>query len=289
MQNKKYLLLILLLLALIQLMGCADNVYANANIISINAPNIFKVKKISPFKIATTLQTSTSAHSFNNSKHSAESNLALAASYLLSNQSTIKFATSVTKNLKGLKKQEMENSSISISKSLKKINNSAEILASIAAIIPSKQSTRETKTLYTKFTLTPSLILDLSSIGMKNVSATLFSSIGRGFYQYTRAHDGIANSRYTLKNGLVLAWSFIEGWGLSTTFSNTSAWTFSGTQKKDQYEFAQELSYTLNKFATLSFGHLMGGKTFGYDGQTSNIQVFDANDSSFYTAVGILF
>ena len=110
------------------------------------------------------------------------------------------------------------------------------------------------------------------------------------WYKYSAGKfSGKLNPRWKLGHRLGLAYAFTDKFKISGLFGYVYKWTYESSRFDDEFYFQQSLSYAFTPDFKLSFGHLSEGRANAPNGGESNLNVFDSNESQFFTTISTEF
>lgn len=207
-------------------------------------------------------------------------------SYSYRFESGLKARASLTldKDLKNDREQSLRDPSLSLTSKLPRLGKYISTSAKAALKVPLSESSRKTTGLNTALSLSSTLVYDATKHLLKKLTLIYIPSVRLNFHKYKFATTGASNTQYTLANTLVAAYGISDELSLSIVGSYYRNTTYLGNYN-DGFSFDQSLSYTLAKGFSASVGHAIGGSALAVNGKESNIQLFDADLSSYYVSL----
>lgn len=220
-------------------------------------------------------------------KKSITSTVELINSLKLENDYKINLYLSAIKDYQSEQKTELQNGYLGVVKKVLSIDETdlAHTLSLEArAYLPLNQQAANDDSFRTRAYLAPILNLNGESIGINNLSISLKSAYSRNFYQYNENKEGTANTKNTWSNSASLNYNFSDKFSISAYYLHQTSHNFKNRRLPDRYEIGESLDYSITKNFSLEIGHIIGGTTYKYNGVDNNINLFNKNDSTIYSA-----
>ena len=137
--------------------------------------------------------------------------------------------------------------------------------------------------------LSPGLRLSLGEdlLPSKRLSVGIGLKVSRNFYSFEQSVSGKSNSQYSSSQSLDVGYQLPADFSLSLNLSHFNSWTFQGNPG-ESFSHSEELGYKLSKSFALALGHQFGSPAasiYKADGQTSNFNLVNEDDSYVYSAI----
>lgn len=206
-------------------------------------------------------------------------------SYKLSDKIKLQASGAADKNMKGERDQYFSSAYVGISAPIKNFGTSISTSGSARYYFPVNADQRRDTSFNGRALGTLSANFDLTKVGLKYVSVGVSTALAKNFHEYKRTASNSANTNFYTTNILTLSYTpFLKG-GFSFYFSNTTKWDYDNERGSDSFALGQSFDWQLDKQFSISLGHELGGKTYGYSGDQLDVSLFDKNKSSIYTSL----
>ena len=244
-----------------------------------------------PVGITTTLSASSTLHSPESADRASESSLALVPSYAISEDYRLNAQIVFSRQLENEMKSSVSDAVVGINRSSLPINRFLRLSPRLAATIAVNEYSREHDSLRFALHFKPTFKFDLSRIagadvGMSRIVFNHQFSVTRNFHSYSTSRTGSSNISYSTSYTGTLGYRFPQGLTLAGSFTRAIGWSYEG-HPKNNFELAQELSYSLSEHVELALGHSNAGAAFKENGRDSNIAFHDVSDSTVFGSVSL--
>jgi hypothetical protein len=193
----------------------------------------------------------------------------------------------VTKDYENERKTLVRDSIVSVLKPLGTIFGSINVTGRAGFTLPFSKDSNTTAGLITAARVNPIFSYNASKF-IKNLSLIYRPSAVFNVHEFKTRTDLRSNSNYVLSHRLTVAYGITNALWLSLDNTYMRAWTYSGNTN-DIYSFDQSLSYNFTRSFSIFGGHSVGGNALDVNGQESDINVFDKDNSSFYMGLSYNF
>jgi len=229
--------------------------------------------------IQTSFGFSTNLAELNSLENSSNLDLEISPQYTLNSKQSITGSFSVSKELQGEQTLSLINDAVIVfSQKGPAIGKNISSGISLQETIPLSKDSRERDSLLSSVTIRPGLSLKTKygNFGYK-------LGITRHLHAFTSTTYGKSNFKWGLGNSLSYGTQFTEKLGFSLSLSFNNAWTYLGALSQN-FSGVEELSYDVSSAAAVSIGHRNAGSAIKADGVTSNLEIFNSNNSIIYTS-----
>lgn len=160
----------------------------------------------------------------------------------------------------------------------------------VRAVLPtSKESYRRDEKIL-GVTLIPSFIVNLTPTGLTGVTLSLQSQLTKNFHKYEQNRVFQGNTSFAAAQVVAVNWSITDALYLQPSFVYGQAWTYSGTKKPDNYQFATELGYSVTSEVVVALGVTNAGAIRRFEqGNDQTIELFNNRTASVYTELTYVF
>ncbi|MFT6069292.1 MAG: hypothetical protein ACJAT2_002776 [Bacteriovoracaceae bacterium] len=217
-----------------------------------------------------------SLHRTSDIDHSLSNKFSITPSISLDGGYTFIAGLSGTKDLKGERKFHMGNGFIALSKGLRKFDN-LSISASLSAVIPLAEATKDIQTLRTGIKLSPKF----SYKATENSSLSYSPGIKINFHEYKTSLVGTSNTQYSLSQSASYNYNAWDLFSISLGGSYARSFTYNGNSK-DFYSLSQSISFAPSDATGIEVGHSIGGNPLSANGTDSDINIFNSRESGVY-------
>ena len=192
-----------------------------------------------------------------------------------------------TKDYENERKTLMRDSIVSLIRPMGTIFGEVNFTARGGLTLPFSKDSNTTAGLVTALRINPIFSYNASKF-IKNLSIIYRPSVVYNIHEFKTRTDLRSNSDYILSHRLTLAYGITNALWLSLDNTYMRAWTYSGNTN-DIYSLDQSLSYNFTRDFSIFGGHSVGGNALDVNGQESDINVFDKDNSSFYLGLSYNF
>jgi hypothetical protein len=132
-------------------------------------------------------------------------------------------------------------------------------------------------------------IINLNSY-VKGLSIVYIPRYRRFFNEFETDINGDNLVEQNLINIIVMAYQLTDKIALSSTFVYVNSRGYNGTDRPASYGTTQDITYTLGKSTSASFGIQTGGEIRNFErGTDTSIEIIDENTTSVYTGLNLVF
>lgn len=208
---------------------------------------------------------------------------AVNASYLFAQDIRLIGSLSLAKDLRGDREQDFNDGALTAMKNVYQFNKHLSLNAAASLFVPISETSRISQSLDYAVQFAPSLFYNAGHL-VKGLSLIYQPAIRFNFHEFTTQTDGTSNSKYRLRNRLLVNYSLTDTLFLSLDNSYSRFWRYSG-QTTDIFSFDQSITYLFTQNLMFSIGHSIGGSALALNGRDSNVRFFDTDESTYYLSL----
>lgn len=233
---------------------------------------------------ATTI--STDSQSFREDSKVYGSEFELITDYAITSKDSISIRGVFSKGLSQGREEVLGNTNVSWNRAGLFATEKYNLSLSSTIILPTSKASRDIE--FLNFRLQTSLI---SSYKFNDkFSATYILRGARNFHEYRTTRDGRNNAEYFLTQIGFLGYQLTDKLSLGQLLIYNNNWSYFGTRRDPSYISISQVNYVLNPSMNLTMGIVTGGSVFNTQmGPDQEIEFFDRNTSSYFTALQVVF
>jgi hypothetical protein len=168
-------------------------------------------------------------------------------------------------------------------------NDYASLSALLSANLPVSKRSRERDSLIVGMGAAARVGYDLARAKVP-LGGMYQLGVGRNFHEYTVSTTGKSNSKYTVKNRLVVSLALLdrERLQVATDLAFSNNWSYLG-EMTSSFSIGEELTYKVTPTLALATGIGNSGNMLKANGADSNFAVFNGETSEVYVSVSYTF
>lgn len=159
-----------------------------------------------------------------------------------------------------------------------------KLIPSMTVISPQSKVSRNLKNLETAISLRLTAAIQEERL-IPGFSLAAALSLRRNFHRYDTDLEGQPNPQYSSRQSLMVGYAF-GAFSLDSEFHHINSWSYGG-RLNEEFEHAEEFTFSATDSLALSLGHTNGGSVFKANGYESNYQLIDDNNSLVYARVSM--
>lgn len=249
---------------------------ANSNLAKVDPVQVEKKPK---FQYTALLDYSSNLHKRGTAKHADSSTLTLIPRWNLSNGQGVSLLGEFTKEYQDEERFDMQTASIIYNLKPAEFTY-LKLPMSVRANLPVSEELKDRQGLKVGVAADITPTLNTDAIGWLGWSLSARTRLTRNFHDFTVATSGQSNMEYSLSERIDIGYDITDKWGVSLVAIYAISRTYKGNEK-ESFSLAQEISYAINKAATVGIGHTNEGGLLEANGD-SNVRAFDENSSEVY-------
>ncbi len=179
------------------------------------------------------------------------------------------------------------NAYLGVGGTLVKFNEQVSLVGTVRGYAPTNAEDRSYKSYRGSAFASPGLKVNLDPI-VPGLAISAGSAYKHDFYEYEDNRENNYNLERIWTNSLVASYSW-QRLSLSLTWANSASWNTDNQRNDDSYQMAQEIAVQAMENLSLAIGHQNADRTFGYDGLSNNMRMFDVNSSQVYGSAAYTF
>lgn len=109
--------------------------------------------------------------------------------------------------------------------------------------------------------------------------------VTKNFHQFQINRDFGQNTSVSLMTYGAVSYFPTGKWELGINFTNMQGWDYLGNSQENLLFLGQSIGYNYNQNWIFTFGHELGGRTYGYDQNNLDVALFDEDRSSVYASL----
>lgn len=219
--------------------------------------------------------------------HSLVSDFSVDPAIVLQNGTVLIANLSMSKDLKGERKQAFNDSYLGFSKTVfNKDGYSISILG--LGFIPISDYSRQDAYLHTSLMLAPTLGINFGQWGLTGLRASLRPAVRTNFHRYETSRSGNSNYQHNLSARLLLSYYFTDKILFTSRGTYSRNFSYLGNTV-DGFQLGQSLMYQFLPTTTAEIGHSNGGSVLAPNGTDTDIELFNSRQSQIYFAVSHTF
>jgi hypothetical protein len=219
--------------------------------------------------------------------HSLNSDFSVDPAIVLDNGTVLIANLSLTKDLKGERKQAFNDSYAGFSRTL--YNKDAYSISLLGlGFLPISDYSRDDAYLTTGLMLAPTFGVNFGHWGLTGLRASLRPSVRANFHRYETSKSGNSNYQYVLSTRALISYYFTDKILVSSRNTYSRNYSYLGNTR-DSFQVAQSLMYQFRPTTTAEIGHSNGGSVLAPNGTDTDIQLFNARKSQVYFALSYTF
>jgi hypothetical protein len=207
---------------------------------------------------------------------------AIRLSYMFPKLFTVSSGIFFDKDLVGERKENVNDTYISLSRKVGEINENLPITGKTTIFLPISKSSRERTFLNTGYKL--SGILGVKVPTIEALSGSVALNFTQNFHRSEVTMGGQSNKQFLFSAGGSVGYEFLKHFEASMNLEYIKGITYQGNIV-DTYSTGQQISYNASEKFNLGVGHSLGGNIYKANGYESNISAFDLNESTVYMFV----
>jgi hypothetical protein len=134
----------------------------------------------------------------------------------------------------------------------------------------------------------PSVVLGFNPVSFPKLKTWTSIGIFKNIFKYTTGLDGIANTDYSSRQILSVTFNFTKKFYFYSEFHHVNRVDYFGVAS-ESYETKEELNYEFIENYLLWVGHANNGNIFMPNGYSSNVSLYNENQSNVYGGLGATF
>lgn len=271
---RRYLKLIALLLSI----GNLSSVYSQNTLVELentqNQADELEFNSTYTTWLTNNLYKQSSSENSLSQNHILNGRLSLPGKYMIS--TSLWF----TKDYENERKTLIRDSIVSILKPMGQLFGAINVTARGGLTLPLSKDSNATAGLITAARVNPIFSYNASKY-IKNLSLIYRPSAVYNVHEFKTRTDLNSNTNYLFSQRLTIAYGITSKLWLSLDNTYIRSWTYSGNTN-DLYSLDQSLSYNFTRDFSLFGGHSVFANALAVNGQESDINLFNKDDSSFY-------
>ncbi len=111
------------------------------------------------------------------------------------------------------------------------------------------------------------------------------ASFTKNYHEFQINRQGNQNTSFNFVNTFIAAYSVMPKLELSGYLSLVWSWNYRNERRANQYVFGQSATYNIDGHFGVTLGHELGGETYGVNGSSLDVGVFNGDNSSYYASL----
>lgn len=111
------------------------------------------------------------------------------------------------------------------------------------------------------------------------------SRVTKNFHEFTVNRSFGQNTSVTFMNYAAASYFPHPKWELGVNVTNMQGWDYRGDSGENNIFLGQSIGYNYSNNVIMTFGHELGGRTYGYDQNNVDIALYDSSKSSVYASM----
>lgn len=242
--------------------------------------------QVPDFSLSATSYLNSSLHEWNDVNHKADTSLWLVPVLGLSPSLAASLQLIVEKDLTQKQETKVKNAVLGLRHSALPMGKVFSFSPGISAVLPLNSDSRNRDSLIIGMQASPRVLFNLEPIGMDPLSGMLAVTGTRNVHSYRTALGGASNREWGLAPLFRLAAQVSRKLSISATTAYTYRWTYLGN-RTDEFELSEDINWQWNEEIALGIGHSNSGSSVKADGVSSNVDVYDPQNSSVYASITV--
>lgn len=219
--------------------------------------------------------------------HSLVSDFSVDPAIVLENGTVLIANLSLSKDLKGERKQAFNDSYLGFSKTLF-VKDAYFISLLGLGFLPISDYSRQDAHLHTSLMLAPTFGINFTHWGLTGLRASLRPAIRNNFHRYETSKSGNSNYERNLSALFLLSYSLTDKILFTSRSTYSRNFSYLGSTV-DGFQLGQSLMYQFLPTSTVEVGHSNGGSVLAPNGTDTDIELFNSRQSQVYFAVSHTF
>lgn len=128
-------------------------------------------------------------------------------------------------------------------------------------------------------------LLFIINPGHPNFQVIGVSRVTKNIHEFEINRDAGYNNSVNLMNYVAVSYFPNSKWEIGVNATLVQGWDYRGESGESSLFLGQSLGYTYSKNINITVGHELGGRTFGYDQNNLDLNLFDEDQSSVYASL----
>lgn len=276
-------------LFLISFLFVSFGAFAQVNLIEANTNTKKSDNFLDNFSGFLTLSGSTDLKETNDETKDYSSQFSAIVNYVLDKDDSLRFDITASKDLSNNFEESINDGRISHTKAGVFRTKLITTHFRTSLRIPISERSTKRDRVYTALELNLVNIINLNSY-VKGLSIVYIPRYRRFFNEFETDINGQNLVEQNLINIVVLGYQLTDKIALSSTFVYINSRGYNGRDRAATFGTTQDITYTLSRKYSASFGVQNGGEIRNFErGTDSSIQVFDKDTTSVYTGLNLVF
>lgn len=255
---------------------------------SAQLPEVTTQKKTKVINMNLAVMRSTSLYNFGDGSDMQSMDYSLSGSYRLNNLYKVSAGLDASQDLKDDQNSDLAGGRIGFSRKALELSKVINLTPSIGIRIPVNKNQLDRESLMFGTSASGRFDINPEVLFSENFSIGMTLSLSKNFHQYTTSTLGSVNTEYSSLQGIDLGYSLTDSLSISAAFNHSNRLSYDGVLR-ESFEMSQEVAYQFSEGLGAMVGHVNGGSVFKADGETSNIQPIDENNSIVYGGMSLSF
>lgn len=128
-------------------------------------------------------------------------------------------------------------------------------------------------------------LLNIVALPDPQFQVIAITRLTKNIHEFEINRTGAQNTSLSLLAYGALSFFPASQWEVSANITHIQGWDYQGTSGESLTYLGQSISYNHNRNLIISVGHELGGRTYGYDQNNLDVQLFDEDKSSYFASL----
>jgi hypothetical protein len=218
--------------------------------------------------------------------HQAQTQASLMINYAIDSKSSLRTIMSGNKKLHDDREADFTGGWVGYVRNKIYKNDFMSTQLQLRAIVPTSEEDRQNTSRQSGVSLALVSPISLARLGHERGGMLWIAGATRNIHRFTTSASGESNIEYQLNNFLIYSFSLSERTYFNLSGSLVNAINYNGRKLDDRYDFAQELSYAINKDLLVGIGHSNQAQLINNQvGMDQNFEIFNKKNSTYYVSL----